>query len=71
MKKDKIACQQSSFFYSAFFDDEFKKYNENIIESSKKGKKNEFDIIISLEREYKLVKLYSENAEYNHLYLYI
>ena len=35
------------------------------MESSKKGKKNEFDTIISLEREYKLVKLYSENVEYN------
>ena len=42
------------------------------MESSKKGKKNEFDTIISLEREYKLVKLYSENVEYNQfIYLYI
>ena len=65
LEKKQIAYKTSSFFSSEFFDDEFKQYYEYIIEGSKKGKEKEFDTIISLEREYKLVNLFSENAEYN------
>lgn len=65
IEKNQITYDPYSFFSSAFFDKEFKEYYKYIIEESIKGKEKEFDNIMQLEKEYRLVNLFYENAEYN------
>jgi len=65
VEKTQIACNPKLFFSSAFFNEEFKEYYKYIIEKAKNGSEKEFDNLVLLEKEYKLVKLFSENAEYN------
>ena len=65
VEKTQIACNPKLFFSSAFFNEEFKEYYKYIIEKAKNGSEKEFDNLALLEKEYKLVKLFSENAEYN------
>ena len=63
--KGTIHYDLHSFFSSKFFDDKFKEYYKFLLEESKKGKIKEFEGIRHLEKEYKVVGLFSQNEEYN------
>ena len=65
INKEKYEFKVSGFYSAIFYDKEFKQYYNNIIEDAKKGKINEYNVLKSLETEYKKVNLYHENNEYD------
>ena len=54
---EEIQFKASKFFSSQFFDDEFKKYYNKILEGAKKGKDEEIECMKILENEYQLAKV--------------
>ena len=60
-----IRFNTKKYFCAKFFDNEFKVYYKSLIEGAQKGKIKEFEGLQSLESEYKINGLFTENEEYN------